>query len=123
MSGESESKKRFRPQFRLATLFWVMLVVASFFAGRSSDELWQRLRRSWEADLPATVTVRVGAKVALTSPSAIRQVQVNNPDLCRVTPLSPSEIQVDGTGVGTTQLMVWQTTSASPKSIQVTVKP
>lgn len=49
-------ERRFRAQFRLASLFWLTLVVAAFFLGRSSDELWERLA---ETGQPGT-TINVG---------------------------------------------------------------
>ena len=39
---------RWHPQFRVATLFWLMAVVAAFFVGRRSDEIKVLASNWWE---------------------------------------------------------------------------
>ena len=45
-------KLKMRPRFRTASLLWLVVVVAAFFVGRQSDEIYLRLCQQWSALWP-----------------------------------------------------------------------
>ena len=107
-------------KFRIATLLWLTLAVACFFAGMSWDELSERLL----APKIPTASVRVGQAITLTVPSKsqIPRAMVSDPNVASVTASSPTSILLTGKSQGTTTVVLWDAADV-PNEYTVTVKP
>ena len=116
-------RRLFRFRFRLPSLFWAMLVVAAFFVGRSSDDIWLRFKSRGSArGVPAQLTLQVGRSKVITFSKRSPKIQINNPDVCGVVALSDRVIWLVGKAQGASQVNVWQEGSATPTTIEVSVR-
>lgn len=125
-NNDAIRKRRFRPQFRLASLFWMTLVVAAFFLGQSFDQLWESVSQYWS--MPArvkltedlTITLRVGEGVVVRGRAALMRMSTSG-RASTATVVSSTDLLIVGQRVGATQIDVWPKNAAKPSTIRVSV--
>ena len=122
MDEECQRTARRWFQFRLASLFWMTLVVAAFLLGRGPRNVWLDLQ-GYFADNPAMVVLNPGGTTIVTGNSAIPRVQIDDPDACTVNPLNDTQIQLVARQVGDTEVTIWYQGQEQPRTIEVKVRP
>jgi len=104
-------------RFRLSTIFWIMLAVASFYSGRD----WERSRQ--RVATGGAVVLASGSSHVISFSSKVPRLYVDNPDIVTVTPLSPSAMLVTAKLPGATRITVWENNLAEPVRFNVEVQP
>ena len=100
-----------RFQFRIATLLWLTLCVASFFGGRYWDDVAKTSAFKIAAPTPliapsgiTSLQLTAGAATVVQSSMPINRVLVADPTLVRIVPISPTSIQVVAKQPGITKI-------------------
>jgi Flp pilus assembly secretin CpaC len=94
--------RRFRLRFRLSTIFWIMLSIAAFLAGRH----WHYIDRL-NARGEAHISIGTGCYTTITTSVPISKLFVDDPTAAKITPLGDKQIQVLGVSPGRFSLYVW----------------
>jgi Flp pilus assembly secretin CpaC len=128
--AEKRARRRWLPRFRVATLLWLMALVAAFFFGRQSKEVESLARRWW-----AVSRVRLGANVAepevinwppgsitVNGDTAIRSVDVDDPEIVEVKFLNSRQLQVSPKSDGETWVE-FKTPGGKWNGVQLRVQP
>jgi hypothetical protein len=109
--GITAQRRRWRPRFRVSTLFWLTALVAAFFGGRRSSEIESAARRWWQV-----TRVRFGAEmrkrehVVMWPPNSatinedgpVQSISADNRKVCRVTLVSDRQIRITPANDGET---------------------
>ena len=106
MDESTNTRRRFRFQTRLATLFWITFSIACFFAGRN----WEAISNSVLTSVSKNGTqirVPTGKSTIIKSNTPVPRALVTDPSVCRIVPISPTQIQVAALAKGATSLSVW----------------
>lgn len=92
-------------KFRIASILWLTLAVACFFAGMHWDDFYETMR----TPRIKTATVQVGRSINLTVPSngQIPRALVSDPKLISAIAASPKSIRLTGQKAGTTTVSLW----------------
>jgi hypothetical protein len=101
-----------RPRFRTSSLLWLTVVVAAFFVGRQSDEIGLRLAQIWQAIWPSAaapyrLVTQSDGSLLFSATSPVPRVQVNNPDVCSINPLSSTKVAIFPKSDGYQNIIFW----------------
>ena len=122
MDSESRRRRRRYLQFGLSTFFWLALVIAAFFLGRSWDEFVLRVKSHF-ARGPISVRLQAGApRMISRSESPIQRLEVSDPAVCDVELIDRNTVRVTGKQEGSADLFVWGPDENKPISYRVKVK-
>ncbi len=67
------------------------------------------------------ISVSKGASVLLVNPVALQRFSVGDPSICEATIVSPTEVVINGKGLGSTTLLIWDnSTQVKVYSVEVT---
>lgn len=113
-------RKRVFVRFRIATLLWLVLATATFFAGRRWDDITRYVQLE-TAFKGKQVTLAIGKSTTVTSKVALPRIQVNAPEILQVQALSPRQIKFVGRKRGTTTVTMWPA-NGRPVTYTVTVR-
>lgn len=94
----------YRPRFRIATLLWLMLAAACFFAGRYWDELGDAVDLAPTRPGVKKLVLRAGKPRLFERPTTIQSLTILDPDVLDASPVSPTAMQLRGRAEGTTEL-------------------
>ena len=113
-------KTRF--QFRIATLLWLTVCVASFFAGRHWDEIAKAVSPQPRVLFNAQLQIVAGRTASVESNMPVTRMMVADPTIATVTLVSPSILSVTAKRLGTTKIQLWSQTTNQTATYDVTVK-
>ena len=109
-----------RIQFSLRGLLVAVAIVAAFLAGRES-QAWLECGR-----LPSDLysfRLAVGESIVLNCKRSVPQAWVAEPHVCKVTPLSPTTIRIEGHSPGTAKVTLQFEDRAKRTSYDILVAP
>jgi Flp pilus assembly secretin CpaC len=118
-------------QFRLSTIFWLTICVASFFGGRYWDEIAKKSAPIIVASRitplfapPGTTSLQLtaGAATVVRSGVPINRILVADPMLVRIVPISQNSFQVIAKQSGKTKINIWGEVPNQTASYDVTVQ-
>ena len=122
MDSESRRRRRRYLQFGLSTFFWMALVIAAFFLGRSWDELVIRVKSRF-ARGPIPVRLQAGTSTVISrSESPIQRLEVSDPAVCDLEPIDRNSVRVTGKQEGNADLYVWGPGENEPIAYRVNVE-
>lgn len=113
-------KSRF--QFRIATLLWLTVCVAAFFAGRHWDQIAKAVRPQPQMLFNSHLQIVAGRTASVESNMPVTRMVVADPAIVSVTPVTPSIFSVTAKRAGTTKIQLWSQSTNETATYDVTVK-
>jgi hypothetical protein len=99
-----------RLRFRVSTLLWLVVIVATFFLGRQSNEIGLRLGKMWRSIWPRSlyrVAHQPEGSLLFKSKLPVPRVKVTDVSLAQANPLGANQIQLDPKRDGKGQAQIW----------------
>jgi Flp pilus assembly secretin CpaC len=113
-------KSRF--QFRIATLLWLMVCVASFFAGRHWDEVAKAVRPRAVVTFNTDLHILNGTNALFDAHMPVTRIRIADPAIATITPETQNTFTVTARRKGTTTIRLWSESANQTATCDVTVK-
>lgn len=97
-----------RLQFRIATLLWLTVCVASFFGGRYWDQIHLPKRRAPVIAPPGTISLKLAAGDSLIVKAGVpvKRMLVVDPTVLGIVPISHDSFELRAKQIGKTKVKI-----------------
>jgi Flp pilus assembly secretin CpaC len=109
-------------QFRIATLLWLTVSVAAFFAGRHWDQITTAVRQKPRVIYNANYQILAGSTGLFEANMPVTRMTIADPTIATITPETQSTLLVTAKRAGTTKIQLWSESTNETATFEVTVK-